>query len=79
MPFSIAGQTVTDPATRPGAGFQMVFPEYYETLGIQMLKGRRFNEQDSATAPRVAIVNESFVRRYMNGADPLTQRLWSNS
>jgi len=75
MPFSIAGQTVSDPATRPGAGFEMVSPEYYETLGIQMLKGRRFNEQDSATAPRVAIVNESFVHRFMNGADPLTQRL----
>ncbi|MGA9978398.1 MAG: ABC transporter permease [Candidatus Sulfotelmatobacter sp.] len=73
MPFSIAGQTVSDPATRPGAGFQMVSPEYYETLGIQMLKGRRFNEQDSAAAPRVAIVNESFVRRFLNGADPLTQ------
>jgi putative ABC transport system permease protein len=75
MPFSIAGQTVSDPAARPGAGFQMVSPEYYETLGIQMLKGRRFNEQDSATAPRVAIVNEAFVQRFMNGADPLTQRI----
>ena len=75
MPFSIAGQTVSDPATRPAAGFQMVSPEYYETLGIQMLKGRRFNAQDSATAPRVAVVNESFVHRFMNGADPLTQRI----
>jgi len=75
MPFSIAGQTVTDPATRPGAGFEMVSPEYYETLGIHILRGRRFNEQDSATAPRVAIVNEAFVHRFMNGLNPLTQRL----
>jgi putative ABC transport system permease protein len=75
MPFSIAGQTVSDPANRPAAGFQMVSPEYYETIGIQILKGRRFSEQDSATAPRVAIVNESFVRRFLNGVDPLTQRI----
>jgi hypothetical protein len=40
-----------------------------------MVKGRRFSEQDSATAPRVAIVNETFVRHFLNGVDPLKQRL----
>jgi len=75
MPFSIAGQTVSDPSSRPGAGFQMVSPEYYETLGIQMVKGRRFTPQDSATAPRVAIVNETFVQRFLSGMDPLRQRI----
>lgn len=75
MPFSIAGQTVTDPANRPGAGFEMVSPEYYETFGIQMSKGRGFTKQDSANAPRVAVVNETFARRYLSGLDPLRQRL----
>jgi putative ABC transport system permease protein len=75
MQFNLAGQAVSDPSTRPGAGFQMVTPEYYETLGIQMVRGRRFAEQDSATAPRVAIVNETFVRRFLSGMDPLRQRL----
>jgi putative ABC transport system permease protein len=75
MQFSVTGQPISDPSSRPGAGFQMVTPEYYETLGIQVLKGRRFTEQDTATAPRVAIVNETFVRRYLSGADPLKQRI----
>lgn len=75
MPFSVAGQPLSDPSTRPGGGFQMVTPEYYDTLGIQILKGRRFTEQDSATAPRVAIVNETFVRRFLPGVDPLKQRI----
>ena len=75
MPLSIAGQPVSDPSTRPGAGFEMVTPEYYETVGIQMLKGRRFTEQDSPAAPRVAIVNETFVRRFLSGVDPLQQRI----
>jgi len=75
MPFSLAGQTVSDPSTRPDAGFQMVTPEYYETLGIQIVKGRRFTHQDSATAPRVAIVNETFAQRFLSGMDPLRQRL----
>lgn len=75
MPFSIAGQPVKDFASRPGAAFQMVTPEYYETLGIQMLRGRCFTQQDSAVAPRVAIVNESFVRSFLPGTDPLDQRI----
>jgi putative ABC transport system permease protein len=53
----------------------MVSPEYYETFGIQMLKGRPFSEQDSPTAPRVAIVNEAFVRRFLPNVDPLRQRI----
>jgi len=75
MPFSISGQPVSDRATRPGAGFQMVTPEYYDTLGIEIVKGRRFTEQDSAASPRVAIVNETFVRRFLQGMNPLRQRL----
>jgi len=75
MPFSVAGQPVSDPSSRPGAGFQMVSPEYYATFGIQLLKGRRFTEQDSATASRVAIVNETFVRHFLPGVDPLKQRV----
>jgi putative ABC transport system permease protein len=75
MPFSIAGQPVSDPSSRPGAGFEMVTPEYYETFGIQMIKGRHFSQQDSPTAPRVAIVNETFVRRFLPGVDPLRQRI----
>lgn len=75
MPFSVAGQPVSDPSTRPGAGFQMVTPEYYETLGIQMVQGRSFTEQDVANAPAVAIVNESFVRHFLPGGDPLAQRI----
>lgn len=74
MPFSLSGQTI-DPSARPGAGFQMVTPSYFETLGIQIIKGRRFTEQDSGSAPRVAIVNETFVNRFLSGVDPLTQRI----
>jgi putative ABC transport system permease protein len=75
MPFNIAGQTVSDPSARPGAGFQMITPGYFETFGIQMVKGRRFNEQDAEAGTRVAIVNETFVKRYLAGADPLAQRI----
>jgi putative ABC transport system permease protein len=75
MPFSIVGQPVLNPSERPGAGFQMVTPGYVEALGIRVTKGRSIDERDTATSPRVAMVNEYFVNRFLPGVDPLTQRI----
>jgi len=75
MPFYIAGKPVDDPSKRPGAGFNMVSPAYFQTFGIRMKQGRAFTEQDRAGGLPVAIVNEVFVKRYLQNVDPLTQRL----
>jgi putative ABC transport system permease protein len=75
MPFTIVGKPVTDPSARPGAGFQMVTPGFFQTFGTQMAKGRTLNDQDTASSVRVALVNETFVSRYLPGVDPLTQRI----
>jgi putative ABC transport system permease protein len=75
MPFNIAGQPVADMSSRPGAGFTMVTPQYFRTFGIRMLKGREFTEQDVGGSIPVAIVNESFVKKYLANVDPLTQRI----
>ena len=76
MPFTLVGSpTYTDPSQRPGAGFQSVSPGYFKTFGIQVVKGRSFTEQDTATSVRVAMVNEEFARRYLKGIDPLQQRI----
>src|ERR1039457_7083818 len=75
MPFTIVGKPVADPSARPGAGFQMVTPGFFQTFGIQMAKGRTFTDQDNAASVRVAIVNETFANRYFSGVDPLTRRI----
>jgi putative ABC transport system permease protein len=75
MPFTIAGRPVVDPSARPGAGFQMITPEYFETFGMRVIKGRGFGELDREGSLRVAMVNESFVNRYFSGVDPLSQRI----
>lgn len=75
MPFSIAGQPVADPSSRQGAGFNMITPEYFRTFGIRIAKGRVFTEQDVAGSLPVAIVNETFVKKYLPNVDPLTQRV----
>ena len=73
--FNIAGAPPVDADARPGAGFQMVTSGYFETFGIRLVKGRGFNEQDTATSTRVAMVNENLVNRFFSGVNPLGQRI----
>jgi putative ABC transport system permease protein len=75
MPFDIAGKPSADPGKRPGAGFNMVTPEYYRTFGIHIARGRAFTEQDRTPGVPVAIVNDTFVKKFLNGADPLNTRI----
>lgn len=75
MPFNIAGQPQAAAAARKTSGFGMVTPDYFQTFGIQVVRGRAFSEQDTAISPRVALVNENFVRRFLPGTEPLGKRL----
>ena len=76
MPFTIAGQPAfNDPSQRPGAGFGMVTPDFFQTFGIRLIKGRFFTNQDDAASVKVAVVNEEFTKRYLKGKDPLQQRV----
>jgi putative ABC transport system permease protein len=52
-----------------------VSPGYFQTMGIRLLKGRSFAESDSADAPRVAILSDSFARQAFRERDPLGQRI----
>jgi predicted permease len=48
-----------------------VTADYFQTAGIPLLRGRAFTEMDGANAPPVALVNQEFVRRYLQGKDPI--------
>ena len=50
-------------------------PGYFATMGIPLLTGRDFNQQDSAAAPRVAIANETMARSFFGDDNPLGQRV----
>jgi putative ABC transport system permease protein len=76
MPFTIVGKPAfSDPSMRPLAGFGMVTPDFFKTFGIRLVNGRFFNEQDTASSVKVAVVNEAFVKQYLKGTDPLQQRI----
>ena len=56
-----------------------VSPEFFATLGIRLVAGRGFDQRDSRpldeTGYRSAVVNESFVKRYLSGRNPLGARI----
>ena len=75
MHFSIEGRAVSRPDDLPTANFGVVDTHYLKTAGIPLIAGRDFSESDSETAPIVAIVNQTFARRYFRGENPIGRRL----
>lgn len=57
-------------AWRSVAGY-VITPDYLDTTGTRLVRGRIFHRLDGPGAERVALVNESFVRTQFNGVDPL--------
>jgi putative ABC transport system permease protein len=51
-----------------------VQPNYFKTMGIQLLRGRAFTAQDTRDSPKVGIVNETFVNLYFPNEDPIGKR-----
>jgi putative ABC transport system permease protein len=51
--------------------FLAVSPQYFETLHTAVLRGRDFSSSDEGSAARIAIVNETFARRYFPQRDPI--------
>ena len=69
-------------ATIPAAGqfhvvdyYQFVATDYFETMGISIVRGRGFEPADATTPGLVAIVNEKFADRFWKGRDPIGQRV----
>ncbi len=56
---------------RQGSRFTYISPGYLETLRIPILSGRDFQKLDTASSPRVMLVNESFVRAHLGGQSPI--------
>jgi len=62
----------TDPDIQPRVDFRYVTAAYPEALGMKLLRGRLFTDQDQA---RVAVINETLARRYFPGRDALGGRM----
>ena len=64
-----------DPDTDDGSRFNEVGPAYFGTLGIPLMAGREFTQADGLGAPKVAIVNEAFAKKFNLGRDAVGKRM----
>jgi predicted permease len=48
--------------------------DYFKTVGVQLLQGRDFATTDNATAPKIAVVNQTFARRFLKGGNAVGRR-----
>jgi predicted permease len=74
-PVAIQGKILPPLSERPQANRHLISPGYFKTLGIPIRSGRDFDERDNARAPHVVIVNETFLRRYLAGENPIGRTL----
>ncbi len=63
------------PDTDTNSRFNEVSPGYFATLGIPILAGRDFSRADGASAPKVALVNEAFAKKFNLGIDAVGRRM----
>ncbi len=55
----------------PGIGVHFTSPDYFQSLGIRLIRGRLLNEQDRLGRPKVVLVNETAARKFWPNANPV--------
>jgi putative ABC transport system permease protein len=73
--YVVAGRETPEPGREPAAAINGVSPHYFETVGTRRLSGRTFGAADTATSPRVYVINETMARGLFGGESPLGRRL----
>ena len=74
-PFDVVSDESASSRTQPVAQLSLVSPGYFRTLGVRIVAGRGFTEQDTASSPPVCIVSEAVVRRHLGGRNPIGMRV----
>ena len=67
------------PGAEPEVYYRGISPGYFQAMRIPLVSGRHFTRQDRPGSPLVAIVNQSFVREYFPGGNPIGRRIrWAS-
>ena len=74
-PITIEGRQPPPGEKFVNADQRMITPGYFRTMSIQLLEGRDFDERDTRTAPRVAIVDARMAKEMWPGASPIGRRI----
>lgn len=72
--FFIQGRPLPEPGKAPGGIRYTVSPDYFQTMGIELVKGRLFNAQDTTSTPLTVVIDEALAQHFPN-EDPIGQLL----
>jgi predicted permease len=61
--------------TEPEIGVHWVTPDYFNTVGVRVQRGRGFLASDRADAPKVVMINETAARKFFPGENPIGRRI----
>ncbi|MEK6321114.1 MAG: ABC transporter permease [Acidobacteriota bacterium] len=75
LSFAVEGRPLPPPDKVVDAEACVISPEYFHVLGIPLMKGRLFADQDAENAPAVTIINSTMARRYWPEEDPIGKRI----
>jgi len=72
---SFESRSESDASKLPRLNVAVVEPNYFETLGIRLTKGRAFTASDAAGVPQVAVISERVSKQFVRKANPIGARL----
>ncbi len=67
------GHPAPGPNSHCGSTWDRVSKHFLDSIGVPIVRGRNFNDQDTAGSPQVVVVNETFVKRFFPNQDPVGQ------
>ena len=73
--YTVEGRPAAPPEERTGAVYRIVTPGYFATMGLRLEAGREFTAADSASAPLVAVVNQTMAERQWPSENPVGRRI----
>ncbi|MEO8592262.1 MAG: ABC transporter permease [Candidatus Solibacter sp.] len=76
LPFLVVGRPLTDGPFHGNGSWQTVSPGYFEVFRIPVLRGRSFNERDTASAPQAVVINQALAKKFWPNGDPLNDKIW---
>ena len=73
--YEVVGQPIPPVGQGPVTDVRVIVNDYFKAMGIPLLRGRLFNEQDAADNTNRVIVNEAMVRRHWPNQDPIGKKV----
>ncbi len=67
----VEGRPAPGPEEHNGSSWDRVSPQFFQTIGQPVIRGRGFTEQDTASSRMVAVVNQEFVKKFFPKEDPI--------